>query len=211
VQISGADNATAAGSADAVLLTVPYDGHAEPVASLRAQLAGKVVLSCVNPLGFDKRAPYSLNVGDGSAAEKTQRMVPGARPVGALTTCPPSVWTEMELLDHEDVLVRSDDVPAKTVAIDLALDHRSRWHRRWRASAGPEAGTTHHHADQHRQAARGPVSASPAWGTLDDHRRGYRKHDHRCVSPRWRLPTARLADPRVRNAESYGETYMLRL
>ncbi|MGW1887354.1 hypothetical protein [Streptomyces sp. NPDC001970] len=43
-QISGADNANAAGSADAVLLTVPYDGHAELVASLGAQPAGKVVL-----------------------------------------------------------------------------------------------------------------------------------------------------------------------
>ncbi|MFD7446795.1 hypothetical protein [Streptomyces sp. NPDC059909] len=43
-QISRADNATAAGSADAVLLTMPYDGHADLVASLRAQLAGKVVL-----------------------------------------------------------------------------------------------------------------------------------------------------------------------
>ncbi|WP_217574226.1 hypothetical protein [Streptomyces sp. GbtcB7] len=100
-----------------MLLEVPYDGHAEPVASLRA------------------------------------------RPVGASTTCPPSVWSEMALLDHEDVLVCGGDVPTKTVAIDLTLDHR-------------------------------------------------------CVSPRWRptlwLPTARLADPQVRNAESYGETYMLR-
>ncbi|WP_190174748.1 hypothetical protein [Streptomyces mirabilis] len=30
----------------------------------------------------------------------------------------------MALLDHEDVLVCGGDVPTKTVAIDLTLDHR---------------------------------------------------------------------------------------
>ena len=37
--------------------------------SLADQLAGKVVISCVNPLGFDKQGPYGLDVPGGSAAE----------------------------------------------------------------------------------------------------------------------------------------------
>jgi len=121
VQVSGADNATAAESADVVLLAVPYDGHAALVASLRTQLVGKVVLSCVNPLGFDKRGPYGLDVADGSAAEEAQRIVPDARLVGAFHHLSAvSLWSEAELLDHEDVLVCGDDAQAKTVAIDLA-------------------------------------------------------------------------------------------
>jgi len=38
---------------DVVVVAVPYDGHDELVASL--PLAGKTVISCVNPLAFDKR------------------------------------------------------------------------------------------------------------------------------------------------------------
>lgn len=120
-QISGADNTSAAESADVVLLAVPYDGHAGLVASLRDQLAGKVVISCVNPLGFDKRGPYGLDVTDGSAAEEAQRIVPGASLVGAFHHLSAvSLRSEARLLDHEDVLVCGDNVQAKEVAIHLA-------------------------------------------------------------------------------------------
>ncbi|MCW2944963.1 MAG: NADPH-dependent reductase [Actinoallomurus sp.] len=119
-QVSGADNATAAESADVVLLAVPYDGHAVLVESLRAQLAGKVVISCVNPLGFDKRGPYGLDLADGSAAEEVQRIVPDAKLAGAFHHLSAvNLWSETELLDHEDVLVCGDDDEAKTVAINL--------------------------------------------------------------------------------------------
>jgi NADPH-dependent F420 reductase len=119
-QISGADNTTAAESADVVLLAVPYDGHAALVASLRDQLAGKVVISCVNPLGFDKRGPYGLDVIDGSAAEEAQRIVPDAGLVGAFHHLSAvSLWSQAELLEHEDVLVCGDNLQAKQVAIHL--------------------------------------------------------------------------------------------
>lgn len=119
--VSGADNATAAGTTDVVLLAVPYTGHAELVASLSARLAGKVLISCVNPLGFDQRGPYGLAVPDGSAAEEAQRLAPEARLAGAFHHLSAvSLWSEAELLDHEDVLVCGDDEPAKAVAVDLA-------------------------------------------------------------------------------------------
>ena len=120
-QVSGVDNVGAAESADVVLLAVPYDGHVGLVTSLRAQLVGRVVLSCVNPLGFDRRGPYGLDVPDGSAAEEAQRIVPEARLAGAFHHLSAvSLWGEDELLDHEDVLVCGDDEQAKTVAITLA-------------------------------------------------------------------------------------------
>jgi len=120
-QVSGADNATAAGSADTVLLAVPYDGHAALVESLREQLAGKVVISCVNPLGFDKRGPYGVDVADRSAAEEARRIVPDAKLVGAFHHLSAvNLWSDAELLDHEDVLVCGDDADAKAVVMDLA-------------------------------------------------------------------------------------------
>jgi len=119
--VSGATNADAAAGADVVVLAVPYDGHDELVTSLAEQLAGKVVVSCVNPLGFDKRGPYGLDVPGGSAAETAAALVPEARLVGAFHhVSAVTLWGEEEYLDHEDVLVCGDDVDAKQVAIELA-------------------------------------------------------------------------------------------
>lgn len=119
--VGGAGNADAAAAADVVVLAVPYDGHDALVRELAPQLDGKVVVSCVNPLGFDKRGPYGLEVEGGSAAESAQTLVPGARVVGAFHhVSAVSLWGEEEFLDHEDVLVCGDDAEAKAVAIELA-------------------------------------------------------------------------------------------
>jgi len=119
--VSGAGNADAAAEADVVLLAVPYDGHDELVDDLAPVLEGKTVISCVNPLGFDKQGPYGLDVVNGSAAEAAASIVPEATVVGAFHhVSAVSLWGEAEYLDHEDVLVCGDDEEAKRVAIDLA-------------------------------------------------------------------------------------------
>lgn len=121
VDVTGADNATATADADVVVLAVPYDGHDDLVAALADELAGKTVISCVNPLGFDKQGPYGLDVAGGSAAEQAQSLVPQARVVGAFHhVSAVSLWGKAEYLDHEDVLVCGDDEEAKQVAIHLA-------------------------------------------------------------------------------------------
>jgi NADPH-dependent F420 reductase len=118
--VAGADNATAAASADVVLLAIPYDGHDELVESLADQLAGKIVISCVNPLGFDKRGPYGLDVSQ-SAAESTAAIVPTARVVGAFHhVAAASLWSDEKFLDHEDVLVCGDDAEAVDAVVELA-------------------------------------------------------------------------------------------
>jgi NADPH-dependent F420 reductase len=125
--VSGAANADSAAEAEVVVLAVPYDGHDELVASLAAQLSGKVVISCVNPLGFDKQGPYGLDVPGGSAAETAAALVPEARLVGAFHhVSAPTLWSDVEYLDHEDVLVCGDDREAKDVAINLARAVTSR-------------------------------------------------------------------------------------
>ncbi|MRJ75034.1 NADPH-dependent F420 reductase [Aeromicrobium sp. SMF47] len=118
--VSGATNADAVGAADIVLLAVPWDGHADLVSSLAGQLADKIVISCVNPLGFDADGPYGL-VLEESAAQETQRLVPQARVVGAFHhVAALSLWKTPDALTHEDVLVCGDDDEAKSVVQDLA-------------------------------------------------------------------------------------------
>ena len=81
--VSGADNAAAAQAGDLVIVAVPYDGHRELLASLAGPLAGKVVIDCVNPLGFDKQGAYALPVEEGSAAQQAAAVLPDSRVVGA--------------------------------------------------------------------------------------------------------------------------------
>jgi 8-hydroxy-5-deazaflavin:NADPH oxidoreductase len=124
--VSGASNADAAAAADVVVLAVPYAGHDELVASLAEQLAGKVVISCVNPLGFDRTGPYGLDV-ERSADESAAALVPSASVVGAFHhVSAPTLWSQAEYLDHEDVLVCGDSAEAKEVAVELARAVTSR-------------------------------------------------------------------------------------
>jgi NADPH-dependent F420 reductase len=119
--VRGADNAKAAEAADVVLLAIPFDGHDELVAELAPQLAGKVVISCVNPLGFDKRGPYGLDLGPTSAAENAQGLLPDSQVVGAFHHLSAVTLSgEADALDHEDVLVCGDDADAKAAVIELA-------------------------------------------------------------------------------------------
>lgn len=118
--VTGGDNAAAAAAADMVLLAIPYDGHDELVESLADALADKIVISCVNPLGFDKRGPYGLDV-ERSAAESAAALVPTARVTGAFHhVAAASLWSDEEYLSHEDVLVCGDDSDAVAEVVALA-------------------------------------------------------------------------------------------
>jgi len=81
--VTGADNAGAADAGHIVVVAVPWEGHGELVASLATQLVGKVVVDCVNPLGFDKQGAYALPVEEGSAAQQAQALLPDSTVVGA--------------------------------------------------------------------------------------------------------------------------------
>jgi 8-hydroxy-5-deazaflavin:NADPH oxidoreductase len=119
--VRGALNTKAAEVADLVLLAVPFDALDDLVASLAPQLTGKIVVSCVNPLGFDRAGPYGLNLGSTSAAEMTQALVPDATVVGAFHHLGAvSLMGEKDVLHREDVLVCGDDTAAKAAIVDLA-------------------------------------------------------------------------------------------
>lgn len=80
--VSGSDNATAAG-ADLVVIAVPWAAHADTVTELALQLADRIVVDCVNPLGFDAQGAFVLSVPEGSAAQQAAVLAPEARVVGA--------------------------------------------------------------------------------------------------------------------------------
>ncbi len=68
VSVLGGSNVDVAGAADLVIVAVPYAGHAATLAELATPLAGKVVVDCVVPMGFDELGAYVLDVAEGSAS-----------------------------------------------------------------------------------------------------------------------------------------------
>lgn len=120
--VTGADNLRCAAEADVVLVAVPYDAHASTLLGVREQLAGKLVIDCVNPLGFDKQGAFVLDLEE-SAAEQAQRLLPESRVVGAFHNVSAVLLADVgvETVDT-DVLVLAED--RDDAALVLALAER---------------------------------------------------------------------------------------
>ena len=119
--VSGADNATAAGQADVVVVAVPWDGHRELLEELADVLAGTVVVDCVNPLGFDKQGAYALPVPEGSATQQAAALLPGATVVGAFHHVSAVLLDDPAVTAVDlDVLVVGDDRAATDLVQALA-------------------------------------------------------------------------------------------
>ena len=83
VSVQGGSNVDVAGAADLVIVAVPYAGHAATLAELAEPLAGKVVVDCVVPMGFDELGAYVLDVDEGSATQQAAALLPDSFVVGA--------------------------------------------------------------------------------------------------------------------------------
>jgi NADPH-dependent F420 reductase len=119
--VSGASNAEAAAAGDVVLVVVPWDGHKELLESLRPVLAGKVVVDCVNPLGFDKQGAYALEVAEGSATQQAAAILTESRVVGAFHNVSAVLLEDPEVASVDtDVLVLGDDRGATDLVQELA-------------------------------------------------------------------------------------------
>ena len=104
--VTGKDNAGCAAEAGIVLVAVPWEGHDELLTSLRAELAGKIVIDCVNPLGFDKQGPFPLDVPEGSAAQQAEKLLPDSRVTAAF---------------HHVSAVHLEDLSRSTVDTDVLV------------------------------------------------------------------------------------------
>lgn len=120
-RVTGAENAVAAERGDVVVVAVPWDGHRELLTALAPALAGKVVVDCVNPLGFDKQGPYPLAVEEGSATQQAAAVLPESTVIGAFHNVS-AVLLEDDSVESvpTDVLVLGEDRDAVALVCGLA-------------------------------------------------------------------------------------------
>ncbi|MEV7241481.1 NADPH-dependent F420 reductase [Streptomyces sp. NPDC093248] len=115
--VEGADNAETARRSDIVIVAVPWEGHGKTLESLRAELSGKLVVDCVNPLGFDKKGAYALKPEEGSAAEQAAALLPDSRVTAAFHHLSAVLLQdpEIERIDTDVMVLGEDRADVETV------------------------------------------------------------------------------------------------
>jgi NADPH-dependent F420 reductase len=120
--LSGGDNAWAAREAEVVVVTVPYEAHAETLRTIREAAANKVVIDTTVPLKPPKVSRVQLPAGQAAALE-SQALLGDATPVASALHHVSAVHLADPAHAVEcDVLVASDDARAKGVAMQLVAD-----------------------------------------------------------------------------------------
>ncbi|WAL93270.1 NADPH-dependent F420 reductase [Streptomyces sp. Je 1-369] len=107
---------------EVVLAALPYGAGADVVKELHAELSGKVLLDCANPVGPGFRL---LTDGGPSAAGRLAAAAPGARVVKAFNLCHEDVWRMAPpVFDGQPLAVPvcGDDEAALTKVHELVRD-----------------------------------------------------------------------------------------
>lgn len=111
--IIGTDNQGCAAQADIVIIALPWDGHRESVTALKSHLDGKIVIDCVNPLGFDQGGAFPLTVVEGSAGAQAQGILTQSHVVAAFNHVSAILLSDQSLDEVEiDIMVAGDDKAA---------------------------------------------------------------------------------------------------
>ena len=119
--VQGTDNTETARRSDLLVVAVPYDGHADLLRDLAGVLAGKIVVDAVNPLAFDGKGAYALDVAEGSAAQQAEALLPDSRVTAAFHHVSAPLLNDLSIPRIElDVLVLGDDREATDTVQDLA-------------------------------------------------------------------------------------------
>jgi NADPH-dependent F420 reductase len=121
VGIRGVDNRSCACQADIVIVSVPWSGHAALLTGLRAELAGKLVVDCVNNIGFDRQGPFAPRVEEGSAAQQAAILLPDSTVTAAVHHVSAVHLNDPERTSFAlDVMVLGDDRAATDTVCALA-------------------------------------------------------------------------------------------
>lgn len=120
IGVRGAGNLEAATEGDLVLVAVPYAGHADTITEVADAVAGKILIDCVNPLGFDKQGAFPIAVPEGSAAQQAAALAPDARVVAAFHHVSAVLLADLEHDLDIDIMVLGDDREATDEVIALA-------------------------------------------------------------------------------------------
>lgn len=114
----GLGNDAAAAAADAIVLTVPYAAHRASVVALAGSAAGKVLVDPTVPL-LEIRPVQLATIEEGSAAERTQALLPQARVVSAFHTVSAEGLADVDRTLRGDVLLCGNDAAAKDSVAEL--------------------------------------------------------------------------------------------
>lgn len=120
-EVAGDGNLAAATRGDLVIVAVPWEGHDELLRELAPALEGKLVVDCVNPLGFDKQGAFALPVAEGSAAQQAAALLPGSRVVAAFHHVSAVLLEDPEVAEVDtDVLVLGEEREDTDLVQELA-------------------------------------------------------------------------------------------
>ena len=107
--ITGTDNTECAAKSDLVIVAVPWDSHKETL----NELAGKVVIDRVNPMGFDAGGAFPLAVAEGSACAQAQGILTESHVVTAFNHVSAVLLADQSLSEIDiDIMVVGDHKPA---------------------------------------------------------------------------------------------------
>jgi len=121
VVIKGSDNAGAVASADVVFLAFPYEGQRPVLEDLGAALKGKIVVSVIAPMKFERgKGASAVEVEAGSAAQEAQDMLPDSQVVAAFQNASAEELLDPSATMEGDVVVCSDHPEAKKLVMELA-------------------------------------------------------------------------------------------
>ena len=121
VDIRGSDNSGAVLQADVVFLAFPYEGQRPVLEGLGPALKGKIVVSVIAPMKFERgKGASAVEVGAGSAAQEAQDMLPESQVVAAFQNASAEELLEPNITMEGDVVVCSDHPAAKKIVMDLA-------------------------------------------------------------------------------------------
>lgn len=117
--VVGADLEGAA-QCDVVIVAVPWEAHEATLTALRTQLAGKIVIDCVNPIAFGEGGPVAMRVSEGSACQQAAALLPESKVVGAFhhIAAPLLLDETVESMDT-DVLVVGDDIASCEQVVEI--------------------------------------------------------------------------------------------
>jgi NADPH-dependent F420 reductase len=121
--VRGDANLDVAAVADIVVVAVPWDGHAELIESIASLVTGKIVIDCVNPIGFDDKGAYPVDVAEGSAAQQAAAILADSRVVAAFHHVSAVLLNDraVDAIDC-DIMVLGDDRAATDIVALLAAN-----------------------------------------------------------------------------------------
>ncbi len=119
--IKGSDNAGAVASADVVFLAFPYEGQRPVLEDLGPALEGKIVVSVIAPMKFERgKGASAVEVEAGSAAQEAQDMLPDSQVVAAFQNASAEELLDPSVSMEGDVIVCSDHLEAKKLVMEFA-------------------------------------------------------------------------------------------